>query len=280
MQETFAAVWRSARTYKPDRGAGRTLALRGRAQRDRRPEPEPERAAGRGARHRRRRSRLRPSAPRRRTSSWRVHRALESLSPNERDVIELAYYGEPFAERGRRLPRHPARYGEDADTRRARPARRPARRGAAMTRAPDFDELIGSDVPARSARACGVRTSCSSRPGRRPSSRRSWIGAVARGALSSRAHQAQCSRRPLLLAAAIATAVGGRLRARPGDGSELDVAEHRTRRASCAGTSLDRDATGDSPARQGRRGWQLADGSCTLSGPRPSSRRAATTTST
>ena len=25
--------------------------------------------------------------------SWRVHRALESLSPNERDVIELAYYG-------------------------------------------------------------------------------------------------------------------------------------------------------------------------------------------
>jgi RNA polymerase sigma-70 factor (ECF subfamily) len=25
--------------------------------------------------------------------SWRVHRALESLSANERDVIELAYYG-------------------------------------------------------------------------------------------------------------------------------------------------------------------------------------------
>ena len=26
--------------------------------------------------------------------SWRVHRALESLSAKERDVIELAYYGE------------------------------------------------------------------------------------------------------------------------------------------------------------------------------------------
>ena len=25
--------------------------------------------------------------------SWRVHRALEELPPNERDVIELAYYG-------------------------------------------------------------------------------------------------------------------------------------------------------------------------------------------
>ncbi len=26
--------------------------------------------------------------------AWRVHRALEELSGNERDVIELAYYGE------------------------------------------------------------------------------------------------------------------------------------------------------------------------------------------
>ena len=26
--------------------------------------------------------------------AWRVHRALEELSDNERDVIELAYYGE------------------------------------------------------------------------------------------------------------------------------------------------------------------------------------------
>lgn len=49
VQETFAAVWRSARTYRPERGAGGTLALRGRAERDRRQEPEPKRAAGRAA---------------------------------------------------------------------------------------------------------------------------------------------------------------------------------------------------------------------------------------
>jgi RNA polymerase sigma-70 factor (ECF subfamily) len=92
VQETFAAVWRSARTYKPDRGAGAPWLY----------------AVARNAIVDRSRSRAEPPGevpdiastelgPDERAEasyvSWRVHRALESLSPNERDVIELAYYG-------------------------------------------------------------------------------------------------------------------------------------------------------------------------------------------
>ena len=92
VQETFAAVWRSARTYKPDRGAGAAWLY----------------AVARNAIVDRSRSRTEPPGevpdiastelgPDERAEasyvSWRVHRALESLSPNERDVIELAYYG-------------------------------------------------------------------------------------------------------------------------------------------------------------------------------------------
>jgi len=91
VQETFAAVWRSARTYKPDRGAGAPWLY----------------AVARNAIVDRSRSRSEPPGevpdiastelgPDERAEasyvSWRVHRALESLPPNERDVIELAYY--------------------------------------------------------------------------------------------------------------------------------------------------------------------------------------------
>jgi RNA polymerase sigma-70 factor (ECF subfamily) len=92
VQETFAAVWRSARTYKPDRGAGAPWLY----------------AVARNAIVDRSRSRSDPPGevpdiastelgPDERAEasyvSWRVHRALESLPANERDVIELAYYG-------------------------------------------------------------------------------------------------------------------------------------------------------------------------------------------
>lgn len=92
VQETFASVWRSAATYRPDRGPGapwlyavarNAIADRGR----RRPEPVAEV----------------PDTPdheplpgERAESdwvSWRVHRALEELPHNERQVIELAYWG-------------------------------------------------------------------------------------------------------------------------------------------------------------------------------------------
>jgi RNA polymerase sigma-70 factor (ECF subfamily) len=93
VQETFAAVWRSARTYRPERGAGApwlyTVARNAIVDRSRnRNEPPievPDTAA------------LEPGPAERAEDSyvaWRVHRALEGLSGNERDVIELAYYGE------------------------------------------------------------------------------------------------------------------------------------------------------------------------------------------
>jgi RNA polymerase sigma-70 factor (ECF subfamily) len=92
VQETFAAIWRSARTYKPDRGAGAPWLY----------------AVARNAIVDRSRGRSEPPgevpdlpsdepspAERAETSytSWRVHRALESLGQKEREVIELAYYG-------------------------------------------------------------------------------------------------------------------------------------------------------------------------------------------
>ena len=93
VQETFAAIWRSARTYKPDRGAGAPWLY----------------AVARNAIVDRSRSRSEPPgegpelpsdeptpAERAETAytSWRVHRALETLPENEREVIELAYYAE------------------------------------------------------------------------------------------------------------------------------------------------------------------------------------------
>jgi RNA polymerase sigma-70 factor, ECF subfamily len=92
VQETFAAIWRSARTYKPERGAGAPWLY----------------AVARNAIVDRSRGRNEPPgegpelpsddpspAERAETSytAWRVHRALESLNANEREVIELAYYG-------------------------------------------------------------------------------------------------------------------------------------------------------------------------------------------
>jgi RNA polymerase sigma-70 factor, ECF subfamily len=92
VQETFAAIWRSARTYKPDRGAGapwlyavarNAIVDRSRSRSDVPDEipdsPSPELGPD---------ERAEASYV-----SWRVHRALEDLPENEREVIELAYYG-------------------------------------------------------------------------------------------------------------------------------------------------------------------------------------------
>jgi RNA polymerase sigma-70 factor, ECF subfamily len=91
VQETFASIWRAARSYRPERGPGapwlyavarNAITDRGRA----RAEPpievpdSPSTEAG----------------PAERAESgwtaWRVHRALEELNDNERKVIELAYW--------------------------------------------------------------------------------------------------------------------------------------------------------------------------------------------
>jgi RNA polymerase sigma-70 factor (ECF subfamily) len=91
VQETFAAVWRSAASYRPERGpAGPWLyAVARNAIVDRmraRAEPAaevPDLASGEPG-----------PADRAESSyvSWRVHRALEELPNNEREVVELAYW--------------------------------------------------------------------------------------------------------------------------------------------------------------------------------------------
>jgi RNA polymerase sigma-70 factor (ECF subfamily) len=92
VQEAFAAIWRSASTYRPERGAAGgwlyTVARNAIVDRLRRNGPTvdaelPELASSE------------PGPARRSEDSdvaWRVHRALEELQPREREVIELAYW--------------------------------------------------------------------------------------------------------------------------------------------------------------------------------------------
>ncbi len=91
VQETFASVWRSARTYRAERGPGAPwlFAVARNAVVDRtrgRHEPPtevPETATDEAG------------PPERAESSWvawRVHRALEELPEREREVIALAYW--------------------------------------------------------------------------------------------------------------------------------------------------------------------------------------------
>jgi RNA polymerase sigma-70 factor (ECF subfamily) len=92
VQETFAALWRSARTYKPERGPGAPWLY----------------AVARNAVVDRARNKSEPATevpdtaslelgPDERAEasyvSWRVHRAIEDLPRSERDVLELAYWG-------------------------------------------------------------------------------------------------------------------------------------------------------------------------------------------
>jgi RNA polymerase sigma-70 factor (ECF subfamily) len=90
-QETFAAVWRSARSYKPERGSGSAWlyavarhAIIDRARQRREPVVEvPEEATTEaGPAERAEESWL----------AWRVHSALEQLPERERAVLEIAYW--------------------------------------------------------------------------------------------------------------------------------------------------------------------------------------------
>jgi RNA polymerase sigma-70 factor (ECF subfamily) len=91
VQETFASVWRSARTYRPERGPGapwlyavarNAIVDRSRGRTDASGDV-PERASD-------------EPDPAERTEqswvAWRVHRALEELPEREREVIALAYW--------------------------------------------------------------------------------------------------------------------------------------------------------------------------------------------
>jgi RNA polymerase sigma-70 factor (ECF subfamily) len=93
VQETFASIWRAARSYKPERGPGapwlyavarNAISDRGRS----RPEPSADRPEEPSSD---------PGPPERAERdwvSWRVHRALAELPERERAVVELAYWSE------------------------------------------------------------------------------------------------------------------------------------------------------------------------------------------
>lgn len=92
VQETFTSVWRSARTYRPERGPGAPwlyAVARNAIVDDARQrvvpvvaEPGDEPSPDLGP----------PERAEQSWTAWRVHRAMEELPPNERTVLELAYW--------------------------------------------------------------------------------------------------------------------------------------------------------------------------------------------
>ena len=91
VQETFASIWRSARSYKPERGPGapwlyavaRNATVDRSRQRTETPMDIPDEPAGEAG----------PAdLAEQGWVSWRVHRALEELPEREREAITLAYW--------------------------------------------------------------------------------------------------------------------------------------------------------------------------------------------
>jgi RNA polymerase sigma-70 factor, ECF subfamily len=92
VQETFASIWRSAGSYRRDRGLGgpwlytvarNAIVDRMRARRESTADPPDIASPEAGPAERAEGSWL----------AWRVHRAFEELPAAERSVIELAYWG-------------------------------------------------------------------------------------------------------------------------------------------------------------------------------------------
>ena len=159
--------------------------------------------AGRAARHAVRRARPGRAG---RAVLGRLARAPSDGGParrRERDRARARVLERAVAERDRRLPRHPARYREDAHAQ--RPARGSRRRSEEELVSPEHRiSSISSATRARPEelrRSSGARTICCSRRARRPSSRRGSPrperAAGGRGALAVRAGAARrsCSRR-------------------------------------------------------------------------------------
>ena len=91
VQEAFASVWRAARSYKRDRGpvapwlyavARNAIIDRSRARTEPPADAPDEPSSDSGP------AELAEAG----WTAWRIHRALEELSENERSVIELAYW--------------------------------------------------------------------------------------------------------------------------------------------------------------------------------------------
>jgi RNA polymerase sigma-70 factor, ECF subfamily len=93
VQETFVSIWRSARTYKPERGPGapwvygvarNAIVDRSRA-RNEPPAEAPDEPSPEGGPDERAEQAW---------TQWRVHTALERLPEREREVIALAYWSD------------------------------------------------------------------------------------------------------------------------------------------------------------------------------------------
>ena len=145
VQETFASVWRSARSYRLERGPGAPWLY----------------AVARNAIIDRRRARVEPpsrfrthrpqtpsptSAPRR-TGPPGASTARSASSRQRTRRAGARLLERPVAERDRRVPADPPRYGEDTNPGRPGAAGRPPG-GRAHMSGPDFRELVGDDLPA------------------------------------------------------------------------------------------------------------------------------------
>src|SRR3954468_22535672 len=93
VQETFASIWRSAATYRPERGPGapwvygvarNAIIDRSRASTEMPAEAPDEPSLDASPEERAEQS----------WTSWRVHRALQRLPEREREVVTLAYWSE------------------------------------------------------------------------------------------------------------------------------------------------------------------------------------------
>jgi RNA polymerase sigma-70 factor, ECF subfamily len=93
VQETFASVWRSARTYRAERGAGapwlyavarNAIVDRSRVRTDVTADAPDQVSLEAGPDERAETE----------WTAWRVHRAFEELPGHERAVLELAYWGD------------------------------------------------------------------------------------------------------------------------------------------------------------------------------------------
>jgi RNA polymerase sigma-70 factor (ECF subfamily) len=93
VQETFVSVWRSARTYKPERGPGapwlygiarNAIVDRSRVRNEPPAEAPDDASPDAGPDERAEQA----------WTQWQVHRALERLPEREREVVALAYWSE------------------------------------------------------------------------------------------------------------------------------------------------------------------------------------------
>lgn len=93
VQETFASIWRSARTYHSERGPGapwlyavarNAIVDRSRVRSEPPTEPVDRPSLEAGPEERAERE----------WAAWQIHRAFEELPVSERSVLELAYWGD------------------------------------------------------------------------------------------------------------------------------------------------------------------------------------------